>query len=49
MRCHGEHILPSQYVQAGFSLNPEEDYSDFCDALKLCMSEEKLAEADIEC
>ena len=43
------YILPSQYVQAGFSLNPEEDYSDFCDALKLCMSEEKLAEADIEC
>ncbi len=42
----GLYILPSQFVQEGFQ-KADKDYAPFCDALKLCLTEDKLP--DIGC
>ena len=44
----GLYILPSKFVQDGFQ-KTSDDYTSFCDALKLCAIEEQLKKLDIGC
>lgn len=43
------YVLPSKFIEAGFTVDPTMDASPFCDALKKCMTAKQLADAGIEC
>lgn len=45
----GMYVLPSYYVASGFDIVEGVDYSDFCGALSLCLSDSDLALIGIEC
>lgn len=47
--ARGMYILPSYYVEEGFSKVEGRSYSDFCSALSLCLSSSDLALLDIGC
>jgi len=46
---NGFSILPSKFILPGFRLNPSADVSPFCSALSLCLDEEELLAAGINC
>lgn len=47
--ARGMYVLPSYYVEEGFTKVEGRSYTDFCDALSLCLSSSDLALLDIGC
>ena len=47
--ARGMYVLPSYFVAEGFTVVEGRDYSDFCSALKLCVSENDLKLLGVEC
>lgn len=45
----GMYVLPSRYIQEGFTLNPNEDPTPFCDALLECLTDDELALIGVDC
>ncbi|MAG60315.1 hypothetical protein CL619_00865 [archaeon] len=47
--ARGMYVLPSYYVESGFNKVDGRSYTDFCDALSLCLSSSDLALLDLGC
>lgn len=45
----GMYVLPSRYIQEGFTLNPNEDPTPFCDALLECLTDDELDLIGVDC
>ncbi|MBS3169460.1 hypothetical protein J4210_03170 [Candidatus Woesearchaeota archaeon] len=43
------YVLPSKYIEPGFSIEPTTDLSAYCTVLSKCMTPQQLQEAGIEC